>query len=617
VLFPFHVPVYIPRSLSDAVLNTLSAIRVIPPKQNCFHHGLNEDSKAKRFLRLNLPINYTTAPLIADLFLLAIVAIGRQEVYDGTIGADNISPLDVILVFLALGYIANSIEKSGLIKYLVFKVLPKIGGVGHRLFVYLYLCFFCLGIFIGNDPLMVLFLFDMNLATSNIAHPRAWIHTQFAVANIATAILVTSNPTNLVLAGAFNIKFVTYTANMIVPVISTAILLCPFLLYILFAQDALIPIKIELRQLTAEEETKKPRNPNIPDARKSVREHEGGDEGEAALYEAWLDSAVKKILNPFLDKSSAAFGAIIMASTIIILLVLNAVYLTRGGHSDYWVALPAAFIMFSWDLVLGWHNRHDTREVAREYREEAEKARAERAMRETEEAQRTSLQLKEQECFSSPTQTCPTAAHVQTRSGAISGSDQITNTDEITPAVGSADTSSPFPTLLPNPIHDHQNAPSQELPDTVSSRETDEKQELGHTDSSCPSQRRLDIKSSGEDEEDRGRDTEQTFRETECQLTHERPTLISLVADVYRWSRETFPTATAALGDLPLALVPFTFSMFVLVQALVHKGWVPIFAHGWDLWINKTGTVGSIGGMGFLSAILCNVSFHTKTSYWV
>ena len=60
---------------------------------------------------------------------------------------------------------------------------------------------------------------------------------------------------------------------------------------------------------------------------------------------------------------------------------------------------------------------------------------------------------------------------------------------------------------------------------------------------------------------------------------------------------------------LPLALVPFAFCMFVLVQALVTKGWVPVFAYGWDHWVEKTGTVGAIGGMGFVSVILCNVSF--------
>jgi Na+/H+ antiporter NhaD/arsenite permease-like protein len=108
----------------------------------------------------------------------------------------------------------------------------RLGGwVGRRLFFYLYASFFGLGIFIGNDPIMVLFLSYMTRVTRNILDPRAWIYTQFAAANIAAAILVSSNPTNLVLAGAFNIKFISYTANIIIPVISTAMSLFPFLLY--------------------------------------------------------------------------------------------------------------------------------------------------------------------------------------------------------------------------------------------------------------------------------------------------------------------------------------------------------------------------------------------------
>jgi hypothetical protein len=108
VLFPFHIPIYVPRPLSNAVLDTLSALRVISPRQDRSQHGDQDDQngKVKPFVRLNFPMNFVTAPLIADLFLLAILAIGRQEVHDGTIGANNISPIDIMLFFLTLAYIA-------------------------------------------------------------------------------------------------------------------------------------------------------------------------------------------------------------------------------------------------------------------------------------------------------------------------------------------------------------------------------------------------------------------------------------------------------------------------------------------------------------------------------
>ena len=39
----------------------------------------------------------------------------------------------------------------------------------------------------------------------------------------------------------------------------------------------------------------------------------------------------------------------------------------------YWVTLPAAFVMFCWDLWFGWQNKEHTRTVARQGREHARK----------------------------------------------------------------------------------------------------------------------------------------------------------------------------------------------------------------------------------------------------
>lgn len=206
-------------------------------------------------MRFNFPMNFITAPLIADLFLLAILAIGAKEVSGGTLGDQGIVPYDIMLFFLSLAYIAISVDASGLIRWLAFKVLQKGGKVGHRLFFYLYAFFFALTSLIGNDPIILsgtAFLSYMTRVSSNIKHPRAWIFTQFSVANIASAILVSSNPTNLVLAGAFKITFIKYTANVIVPVLVTGIVLYPFLLYIIFHDESLIPTTIKMEDLPDE-----------------------------------------------------------------------------------------------------------------------------------------------------------------------------------------------------------------------------------------------------------------------------------------------------------------------------------------------------------------------------
>lgn len=593
-------------------------------------------------------MDFVTAPLIADLFLIAILAIGREEVHDGTLGADGISPLDIMVFFLTLAYIAISIDASGLIRYLAFKVLQKGGEVGHRLFLYLYAFFFGLGTFIGNDPIILsgtAFLAYMTRVSSNIVHPRAWIHSQFAVANIASAILVSSNPTNLVLASAFNIKFIHYTANMIVPVIVTAIVLFPFLLYIVFADESLIPLSIQMHELSAEAKAKKPVNPNIPHARGLVEEQENllkDDEQSQRL-------SLEEIMNPFLDKGGAGFGAIIIATTLITLLVLNAVSQSTHEHPVYWVTLPAAFVMFCWDVAFGWLHRHETRDIARKGRQEIELARAERAIR-GEEAKRAARELQDRDATPgyepATTQTYPLQTQLQRQGSAGGGnsnsfSPSRINTDEITLAADSIDTKPQDLSCQPDPARNvYENGDCATLvPDTLlespvsvlgpkedqlqndrSSTSVintlNEKQELDQADSNYPPQELGGTASSGEiDQQKRASsdgvlDLEKRIsREVALQHEREHRTLVSLIADAYKWCQETFPTVTAVLAHLPFKLVPFALSMFVLVQALVTKGWVSVFAHGWDHWVNKTGTVGSVGGMGFLSVILCNVSF--------
>lgn len=600
VLFPFHIPFYVPTALVQAILSALRRLRVIAPAQQgtrAAHDGSAQGvarASDPTFTRLRFPMNFITAPLIADLFLLAILAIGREEVRSGTVGSNHIQPIDIMVFFLTLAYIAISIDASGLIRYLAFRVLNWGGEVGHRLFFYLYAFFFLLGSFIGNDPIILsgtAFLAYMTRVSNNIEHPRAWIHTQFAIANIASAILVSSNPTNLVLAGAFNIKFIDYTANMIVPVVITAIVLFPFLLYIIFAHPRLIPIKITMHELPEDLKEKKPVNPNIPNSRGNTEEF-GGDVSEDEQVKLL---SLEEIMNPFLDKGGAMFGAIVMTVTLIMVLVLNALSQSIGEQPIFYVTLPAAFIMFCWDVAFGWIHRSDTRDIARKGREEVEAARAERLQQQQQqESDQADSARDADEVQPSPVIILDVGSRndAASRSG-DSNIDDSKNMDmtEIRPS-NSPPTEQPSPTLLKtaSPVPQTQGNEHQSHQDTSSLADSaNQNSERPHTDIEPAPQQG-------------GNSDPKAFA-----TAKEPTTLVSMVEDSYRWCQETFPTVTAVLAHLPFALVPFALSMFVLVEALVTKGWVPVFAYGWDHWVDKTGTVGAIGGMAFLSVILCNV----------
>jgi len=573
VLFPFKIPIYIPRVIYNAFLNILSACRIIPSRRHGDLHNKGSD-RASKFVRMNFSMSLSTAPLIADLFLLAISAIGRQEVHDGTVGADNVSPIDIMVFFVTLAYIAISIDASGLIRFLAFKVLQKGGKVGHLLFFYLYAFFFSLGTFIGNDPIILsgtAFLAYMTRVSSNIDNPRAWMYSQFSIANIASAILVSSNPANLVLAGAFQIKFIVYTANMIVPVVVTAIVLFPFLLYVVFASPQLIPLSIEMESLSDEAKNKKPVNPNIPQAKgkKDEDDEESAEDKEAALAE---------IMNPFLDKGGAIFGAVVMAVALITLLGLNAASSEIGEHPVFWITLPAAFIMFCWDLTYGWKHRKETRKIAKtrqaEQDERANSSRPASAMFQTPGASSSFVHV-----------VPPTPEPAGSEKSIRSLSNTSPNTDQ---TISAAERDSGDGILL-NKEEPKYSSTQLSLPTTTNL----------HT-------RKLDAALDKAVDEEK---TRSYSDDTQFPQEPQRWNLTTWISEKYRWLQETFPTVMAVLSHLPLKLVPFALSMFVLIQGLVTKGWIPVFAYGWDHWVTKTGTIGAIGGMGFLAVILCNVSY--------
>ncbi|KAM0544540.1 hypothetical protein ACHAPJ_011757 [Fusarium lateritium] len=594
VLWPFHIPVYVPKSLVNLIWGSLAKLRMIPEST---HHGIIHNNKkcSKHFVRFDFPINFITAPLIADLFLLAISAIGRQEVHDGTIGAAHIHPIDIMAFFITLAYIAISIDASGIIRWLAFKVLQWGGKVGHRLFFYLYAFFFLLGSFIGNDPIVLsgtAFLAYMTRVSKNITSPRAWIFTQFAVANIASAILVSSNPTNLVLAGAFGIKFIVYTANMIVPVVITAVVLFPFLLYVVFADEKLIPSKIEMHVLPQSAREREPVNPNIP-----YVQHQAEEEAESGEGRQEMTLSLAYIMNPFLDRKGAAFGALIMAATLITVLALNAASAGTGEHPVFYVTVPAAFVMFCWDVGFGWVHRHETRQTAATYRQEMERARAERALA-------RSFEMTSQDGSETKVDTTPGVPEhgmtpigydTATQAGPtqnISLTDLSTNKDRLNlqfpiPKVVLSNTAGNSPVIISGSM------PQSPIPSAGPSSPSDPNTLQADTLSTLPNPQMEPEKLEA------------------CQPMPappvDRPNLISESKKAYEWLQETFPTVMAVMAHLPFALVPFAFAMFVLVQGLVSTGWVNVFGYGWYHWSKRTGTVGSIGGMGFLSVVLCNI----------
>ncbi|KLO15118.1 hypothetical protein SCHPADRAFT_996099 [Schizopora paradoxa] len=77
--------------------------------------------------------------------------------------------------------------------------------------------------------------------------------------------------------------------------------------------------------------------------------------------------------------------------------------------------------------------------------------------------------------------------------------------------------------------------------------------------------------------------------------------------------RAIFPHFSKVLAGLPIAMLPFSFSMFILVHALTATGWIEVFSKWWAAWVRVCGpdeslraVAGAIFGMQIISVLLCN-----------
>ncbi|KAJ4566818.1 hypothetical protein HRR82_008390 [Exophiala dermatitidis] len=129
-------------------------------------------------------------------------------------------------------YISIALDGTGALEAVALWVSKRGGSSGRLLFTYLYSFFLLTACIVGNDPLILSGTPFLGYLTHHARlEPEAWIFSEFMAANTASAVLVSSNPTNILIAGSFSLNFLTgFTKWTILPSIIPAILTYPILM---------------------------------------------------------------------------------------------------------------------------------------------------------------------------------------------------------------------------------------------------------------------------------------------------------------------------------------------------------------------------------------------------
>ncbi|KAG2126467.1 hypothetical protein BD769DRAFT_1734925 [Suillus cothurnatus] len=172
----------------------------------------------------NIPINLTTAPILAIAILWAAQCLDPAVIRGGIVGTDGVKPYNILILFFSLAYMAITLDITGILQSAAFWVSNKGGSNGWKLYSYFYIMLTILSILLGNDPVILsgtaFLIYYTKVAELNHI---SWLMSEFAAANTASMVLFVGNPTNVVICEGFNVNNAAFTAYTILPFIACSV----------------------------------------------------------------------------------------------------------------------------------------------------------------------------------------------------------------------------------------------------------------------------------------------------------------------------------------------------------------------------------------------------------
>jgi Na+/H+ antiporter NhaD/arsenite permease-like protein len=165
-----------------------------------------------------IPINLTTAPILAIALLWAAQCLDPTVIRNGIVGTEGVKPYNILILFFSLAYMAITLDITGILEAAAYWVSNKGGRNGWKLYLYFYVMLTLVSILLGNDPVILSGTAFLAYYTKVVdLNPIAWIMAEFAAANTASMVLFVGNPTNVVICEGFSVNNAAFTAYTILP----------------------------------------------------------------------------------------------------------------------------------------------------------------------------------------------------------------------------------------------------------------------------------------------------------------------------------------------------------------------------------------------------------------
>lgn len=188
---------------------------------------------------------YWIITLLGVIILIISGQVNLKSVGEALIANNAINPLKILVLFISMTILSIFLDELGFFRYLASVVLKRAKNGQMKLFIYLYVLVSILTVFTSNDIIILSFTpFICYFAKNAKIDPTPYLAAEFVAANTWSMLLIIGNPTNIYLASAYGIDFLTYIKYSILPTLFAGIVSFTIML-LLFRKKLSSPIEGE------------------------------------------------------------------------------------------------------------------------------------------------------------------------------------------------------------------------------------------------------------------------------------------------------------------------------------------------------------------------------------
>lgn len=201
--------------------------------------------------------SYWVITLLGAALLLVILLIAKNidiaAVGNALIADTAINPIKILVLFLSMTILSIFLDELKFFRYLASVTLKRAKSGQIKLFLYLYLIVSVLTVFTSNDVIILSFTpFICYFAKNAKINPTPYLAAEFVAANTWSMALIIGNPTNIYLATANGIDFLSYLKVSILPTLAAGVVAF-FALFLLYRKKLSDPIDGEAEEVVIED----------------------------------------------------------------------------------------------------------------------------------------------------------------------------------------------------------------------------------------------------------------------------------------------------------------------------------------------------------------------------